>query len=74
MDTDSDADLLYGVPAIAEFMGVRERQCRSRIAAGYIPSFKMGKTICARKSAIKAKIAEYEAARFTARLETADVE
>ena len=32
-------DLLYGAPAIAEYLGMTERQARHRIATGQLPSF-----------------------------------
>jgi hypothetical protein len=47
-------DLLYGVPSIAAFLGVRTRQASHRIASGSIPTFKIGKSICARRSSLAA--------------------
>lgn len=46
------ADLLYGVPAIAAFLGLRVRQARHRIAENQIPSFKIGGTICASRKVL----------------------
>ena len=49
-DQDSKAaqvmhcDLLYGVPAIAEFLGIPERATYHRVATGQLPSFKIGKS------------------------------
>ncbi len=48
-----DGDLLYGVPAIASHLGIGVKQCRHRIDAKAIPAFKIGGTICARKSSLK---------------------
>lgn len=58
------AGLLYGVPAIAKYLRLRERQCRHRIDAGIIPTFKFAGTgtICARESTLDAWLAEQEAA------------
>ena len=53
-------DLLYGAPAIAEFLGMTERQARHRIATGQLPSFNIGKTICSRKSTIAAALQQLE--------------
>lgn len=55
------ADLLYGVPAIAAFLQMREKQVRHRVDAGLIPSFRIGGTVCARRSAIKAWLDNCEA-------------
>lgn len=61
MENDT-ADLLYGVPAIAAFLELREKQVRNRIEQGAIPSFKLGRTVCARRTTLRAWIAEQEAA------------
>ena len=45
-------DLLYGVPACAEFLGITERQARHRFATGQLPSFRIGESICSRKSTL----------------------
>lgn len=51
------ADLLYGVKAIAAFLGLTERQAQHRIDDGEIPTFRMGGkkrgTICARRSSLR---------------------
>ena len=48
------SDLLYGVPAIAAFLGFRERQARHHIEEGRIPTFRMGSIICSRRSVLNA--------------------
>ena len=55
------SDLLYGVPAIAAFLGLRTKQARHRIAAGTIPVFRIGDTICARRTSLANWLAECEA-------------
>ncbi len=52
------ADLLYGVPAIAAFLGFREHQARHVIAEGRIPTFRMGSIICSRRSTLNAWLDE----------------
>lgn len=62
MEQEQDrADLLYGVPAMAAYLGLSEKQLRHRIEAGSIPSFKIGGTVCARRSSINEWLAEQEA-------------
>ena len=46
--------LLYGVPAIAGYLGLRQRQARHQIEKGHIPTFRMGGTICARPTVLDA--------------------
>lgn len=60
--TERHSDLLYGVPAIARFLRLRERQARHRIDNGTIPTFRLDGTICARESTLNAWLAEREAA------------
>jgi hypothetical protein len=63
--TDRDDDMLYGVPAIAEAFRWRPRQVYHLKDKHGLPTFKVGKTVCAKRSAIRAwivSIAEREAA------------
>ena len=53
-----EADLIYGAPAIASFLGLKEKQCRHRIEAGLIPTFRMGGTICALRSQLNVWLRE----------------
>jgi hypothetical protein len=48
------ADFLYGTRAIGEFLGIRERQAEHLIFSGRLPAFKVGKTVCARRSTLAA--------------------
>jgi hypothetical protein len=61
MSMHPEQDLLYGVPAIATFLGIRPRQAKHRVATGEIPSFRIGESICARRSTLTAWLAEREA-------------
>lgn len=54
-------DFLEGAEAIAEFMfGDKARRRRVYYLAGALPIFRLGTTLCARKSALLAAIAERE--------------
>ena len=50
IDTQNTTDLLYGVASIAEFLGVKRRSAEHLIETKRIPYFKVGKTVCARRS------------------------
>lgn len=60
--TNTDADLLYGMDAVAEFMGIEVDQARHLAKGRTITTFKIGKMRCARKSTIRREIAAIEAA------------
>ena len=60
-DTAPASDLLYGASAIAEYLGVKPRAAYHLIETKRIPFFKIGKTLCARRSTLAARIAELEA-------------
>ena len=61
-DTSNPAgDLLYGAHRIAEFLGITQRAAYHLIETKRIPFFKIGKTVCARRSTLAARIAELEA-------------
>jgi excisionase family DNA binding protein len=55
-------DLLYGARPIAEHLGITERQARYLIDQGTLPSWKEGKTICARRSSLNDWMDRREAA------------
>ena len=59
--TKSTPDLLYGVPRIAEYLGLTPAAVYHLAAQKRIPTFRMGKTVCARRSTLAARIAELEA-------------
>ena len=60
--SNPSADLLYGAHAIAEFLGVKQRVAYHLIETRRIPFFKIGKTVCARRTSLAAKLDEIEAA------------
>ncbi len=59
-ETEGKGDLLYGAAAIGEYLGISERQARHRVDTGEIPTFRIGKTICSRRSTLDAWLAEQE--------------
>lgn len=61
-DAQTLADVLHGVPAIAAEMRLNPRQVYHLKEQHGLPTFKIGRTVCARRSAIQAWLAEREAA------------
>jgi excisionase family DNA binding protein len=55
------ADLLYGAPAIADYLGLTNDAVYHLARQKRIPTFRMGRTVCARKSTLARAIAELEA-------------
>lgn len=54
------ADLLRGADAIAEFLGFPRRAVYHAVSQGHLPSFRVGETVCARKSTLTNWISEQE--------------
>lgn len=64
-DTEGqDTTILFGIPSIAEHLGITERQARHLSDKGSLPTFKLPKSaiICARRETLKTWLAEQEAA------------
>ena len=60
-DTENPkADLLYGAGRIAEYLELSPDAVYHLARQRRLPTFRMGRTICARKSAIAAKLDELE--------------
>ena len=65
MSTDTVSlsdDLLVGCKAIAEFVGLDERQVYYWHQKKLLPTFKRGAVICARKSQLRASLSAPEVA------------
>lgn len=63
MDSDNDNlafDILRGADAIAAFLGFPRRAIYHLVSKGGLPAFRLGETICARRSTLTAWIAEQE--------------
>ena len=56
-----DNDLLSGVPAIAAHLGKTEKAIYHLVEQDRLPTFRMGRTICARKSTLADHFAKLEA-------------
>ena len=62
-DTENTGpDLLYGVQAIADHLGVKRRVAYHLIETDRLPHFGMGKTVCSKRSTISAALEQLEAA------------
>lgn len=48
----SPVDLLYGLAAIGEHIGLTDRQVEHLVAKGELPTFKLASTVCARRSTL----------------------
>ncbi|MGF3027525.1 hypothetical protein ACQVP2_32565 [Methylobacterium aquaticum] len=59
-----DTTILFGIPSIAEHLGITERRARHLSDKGSLPTFKLPKSaiICARPETLKIWLAEQEAA------------
>ena len=56
----TNADLLYGAHAIADFLGIKVRSAEHLIETKRIPYFKIGRTVCARRSRLIAALETLE--------------
>lgn len=59
---ESASDLLYGMEAIASHLTLTKRQALHLHEKGEIPTFKMGRTVCARRSTLAKHFAAAERA------------
>ncbi|AWN47162.1 DNA-binding protein [Methylobacterium terrae] len=59
---EPDDDLLYGVPAIAGAFGWKVRQVHHLKDAHGLPTFKIGRTVCARRTEVRRWITAQAAA------------
>ena len=55
------ADLLYGAPAVADYMNMTERQARYLMDKGSLPSFKIDGKVCSTRGDVDAWLAEARA-------------
>jgi hypothetical protein len=59
----AEGEILYGVKAIAKFLGVTRRQAQHLVDSKAVPSFKMGRTVCARPERVRSVIEAAENGR-----------
>lgn len=62
-----EADLLTGIADIAEHLSWPERRVLHMHEKGLIPTFKLGRAVCARRSALARHFADLEAKAAEAR-------
>lgn len=62
-----NTDLLYGVEAIRECLNMTAAQVYHLHAQNRLPTFKIGKKVCARRSALDRWLADIEAAAMEGR-------
>lgn len=62
------ADLLYGMATIAAHLGMSKRSALHQQEKGLLPTFKMGRTVCARRSTLSAHMADRESGASKGRL------
>ncbi|HZH10569.1 MAG TPA: DNA-binding protein [Microvirga sp.] len=56
----NSTDLLHGMEAIAAFLGIKKRQAQHWADTTDMPTFKIGRTVCARRSSLKEWLAKRE--------------
>lgn len=61
MKQTDQGEMLYGVAAIASFLGMPKRAAQHQIDTGRIPTFRLGANICATKIGMRKWLAEQEA-------------
>lgn len=66
MNDGLGTDLLYGLEAIGKAIGLGARQVQHLHDKGDLPTFKMGRTVCARRSTLAKHFAAQEAAAMSA--------
>ena len=54
-------ELLTGLQQIADHLGWTKRQAKQRALTGAIPTFRLGHTVCARRSSLNAWMFQCEA-------------
>lgn len=59
---EGSVDLLYGMEAIASHLGMTKRAALHQHEKGLLPTFKMGRTVCARRSTLAKHFAAQEQA------------
>jgi hypothetical protein len=71
MDQENDRalsdDMIVGADAIATFLGVKRRQVYNASERGYLPVFRLGALICARKTTLASWVTEQERASLAMR-------
>lgn len=61
-DHNPDPDVIYGMPAVAEYLRIKVRQAEHLKEKHKLPTFKIGRIVCARLTKLVHWVAEREAA------------
>ena len=64
-------EVLYGAAAIGRALGLRPRVGYHRAAAGQLPTFKLGATLCAKRSSVAGWLASRDGVAAAAATPTA---
>ena len=59
-DNNLAGDILRGATSIADYLGFERRAVYHAVSKGSIPTFRIGETVCARKSTLMNWIVEQE--------------
>ena len=59
-DTPVAGDIIVGADEIASFLGIKRRQVYNASERGYLPLFRMGSLLCARRTTLSRWIVEQE--------------
>ena len=62
MSSFETSDILHGYKEVGAFLRMTPKQIEHRVRAGEVPHFKLGRTVCARRSTLNAWLADQEAA------------
>lgn len=60
METQTRPNLCHGLDEIARHLGLEERQAKHLNDTGRLPTFKLGRNVCALRSTLDAWLAEQE--------------
>ena len=61
-DVQNEDDFLYGVVAIAAYLGISPRKAHHLKDCHGLPTFKIGSTVCSRPASLRAWLSEQERA------------
>lgn len=59
-DPSLSSDLIVGAEHIAGFLGIKRRQVYNAAERGYLPLFRMGSLLCARRTTLSKWIVDQE--------------
>lgn len=72
-DASNSAGLLHGLAEIARYLSMRPRTAKHHHEAGSLPTFRIGRGVCARKATLDRWLADREAAAARAKREAREL-